>query len=228
VYDDVSADGGFDEALIEAGQDPRFTVRRNKSKLWQVGSLWHCLAQSEIQDEDVIVVVDGDDYLPDPGVLCRIAKAYSDPKVWITYGNFISERGGSLPVPGYCRRVREARSIRKVPWTTSALRTFKAFLFRRIRKEDLLMPGGSFFPAAGDAAAMFPMIEMAGDAHNRCLHSINYVYNRDNPLNNYKVRKQLQLAVDVELRARQPYQPLRPDRRQTRARRKGRRSDPGA
>ena len=44
------------------------------------------------------------------------------------------------------------------------LRTFYAWLFKKINLEDLLLDG-EFFKMTGDQAILYPMIEMAGERH---------------------------------------------------------------
>jgi len=39
-------------------------------------------------DEDILVTVDGDDWLADAGVLSHVNKAYQDENVYMTYGQY--------------------------------------------------------------------------------------------------------------------------------------------
>jgi hypothetical protein len=166
--------------------------------------VWQCSRRKDVADDDIIVQVDGDDWLPDAAVLERLSSAYADGSTWVTYGNYIRIGKGAREI-GHCKQVASARRIRNLPWTSSAPRTYKAFLLRAIRYEDLLWKNGHFIPVAGDLALMFPMIEMAGDKRNKCLHDINYCYNVENPLNDFKIRNALQKEIDVFLRKKPPY-----------------------
>ncbi len=207
AYDDFSSDDGYAAASRAVAGDPRFEVIRNPKKLWMVGNLWQFSRRPEVAGEDIIVQVDGDDWLPDDSVLDRVRLAYSDGCTWLTYGNYIrvSETSRKL---GHCQRVESAPRVRSLPWTSSALRTYKAFLLKRIKYEDLLWKDGGFIPVAGDLALMFPMIEMAGDQRHKCLPDINYCYNVENPLNDFKIHNALQREIDLWLRAREPYKEL--------------------
>lgn len=207
IYDDCSTDGSYEKAARTIRNDRRFSLVMNDKKHWQVGNWWQFLQRSEIDDSDIVITIDGDDWLPDRMVFDRVVEAYADGVTWVTYGNFLRKSGLWKKQVGYCRKVECAARIRSLPWTSSALRTFKAFLFRKIKFEDLLWQG-EFLPAAGDKALMFPIIEMAGDERNKCLDSINYVYNVRNPRCGYKLKKDLQEDLNLYLRNKPPYRQI--------------------
>ena len=207
AYDDFSPDDGYEVGCQTVASDSRFEMIRNPRKLWMVGNLWQFRRRSDVADEDIVVQVDGDDWLPDDGVLERVRAAYSDGCTWVTYGNYLRV-GETTREIGHCRQVASARHIRRLPWTSSALRTFKVFLLRRIRYADLLWKDNGFIPVAGDLALMFPMIEMAGDKRHKCLPEINYCYNVVTPFNDFKIHNALQKEIDLHLRRGEPYEEL--------------------
>lgn len=211
VFDDCSTDGSLEIAMAAAEGDPRFTFVRNTQKMWQLGNWWQFSRLPGISGNDVLVSVDGDDWLPDDAVFTRVAAAYEDRRIWLTYGNFKRLLPGGAYVPGFCRQVPEAARIRELQWTSSSLRTFKLFLFRKIQRADLESPGGGFFQQTGDMAVMFPMIEMAGDKRSLCLPGINYVYNTANPNCTFSLHRESEFAIEQYLRAQPPYA-LLPDR----------------
>lgn len=173
-----------------------------------------------IADHKVVVLLDGDDMLSHDEVLLCLEDYYRDPDIWMTYGSVKrSDNGESLrladQVPHYCLW---RQKLREHPFTATHLRTFKAGLFKKIRKEDLMYKG-SFALAAWDLAIMFPMLEMAcGDCncsvdefkvHSRYVPEMLYIYRVDNPLSDYFVRLQLQLEIAEFIRSKEPYLPLR-------------------
>src|SRR2546423_982316 len=89
VYDDSSTDGGYDVACRTVAGDARFELIRNESKMWMVGNVWQCSRRKDVADDDIIVQVDGDDWLPDAAVLERLSSAYADGYTWVTYGNYM-------------------------------------------------------------------------------------------------------------------------------------------
>lgn len=156
----------------------------------------------------VIVTLDGDDEFAGPHVLQRIAQEYADPKVWLTYGQYKAHPGGAL---GMCRPfpsdVLLRRSFRSYQWLSSHPRTFKAWLFQRIKKEDLIYEG-KFFPVTWDLAMMFPMLEMASKGHIRCIQDVLYIYNIQNPLNDFRHSGNLQMMLDQYIRKKKRYAAL--------------------
>ena len=205
VTDDVSTDATGQWADLCARSDSRITVLHNSRKYWQVGNYDQVIQRTELHPEDVCVLLDGDDWFPDNDVLGRVLLAYRDPAVWITWGNYRKHNGR----PGCSAPVADVTQLRQANWHTSHLRTFKAFLWRAIRREDLLDAAGEWYlTAAGDMAFMFPMLEMATNAHARFLPEINYVYNGSNPQNDDKVHRQEQLDGDRLVRGRPAYSPL--------------------
>jgi len=204
LVDDLSTDHSCDVVEALTDDDRRFTYLQNREKLYVAGSYRRVLLSPEIADDDIIVCLDGDDLLPDSGVLSRIKAVYSDPNVWITWGSYktiLGRRGLSKPV-------QDVTKVRNIPWATSHLRTFRAFLFRNILPQDLLGSHGRPLEAAGDCALMFPMLEMATNSHARFLPEINYVYNSGNPLCEYRTKRNKQIACERSLRNRPRYPPL--------------------
>ena len=207
IIDDASDDGSGVLAKRLTGGDPRFEVVQNTERIYVTGNYQQILGRAEIDDDDVIVTVDGDDWLPDEGVFARVVDAYTDPEIWITWGSFIGLRSGrywhgvSDPVP-------DVASRRTEEFATSHLKTWKAFLWRAMRDEDLRAPGGEYWEAADDLAYMFPMLEMATNAHARHLPDINYIYNFDNPHCNSHYKQEVVDYCARLIRAKPSYRPL--------------------
>lgn len=188
LVDDASTDGSYALARRLTAGDPRFEVIGNGTRRYPLGNVHALMARPDVDDDDVAVALDGDDWFADDGVLARVAAAYADPSTWITYGQFVFWDGPDAPSrPGFAAPIADPARARQLPWTATHLKTWKAFLWRRIRRGDLLGPDGGFWEAACDQAFMLPMIEMAGTAHARFLPEVSYVYNQETPLNEFKV-----------------------------------------
>jgi len=52
---------------------------------------------------------------------------------------------------------------------------------------------------------MFPMFEMSGEKHYRHISDITYIYNRLNPLNDFKVNQDTANSIDRIIRNKTPY-----------------------
>jgi glycosyltransferase involved in cell wall biosynthesis len=206
--DDASPDGTGDlvrEYIKKKGQEHRVTLIQNQERVGSLANLYTAI--SLCKPNEVVAQLDGDDWFYHDRVLQRVNEAYSDPDVWVTYGQFIHYPSNKI---GFVHEVPEeiisANKFRRYQWTTSALRTFYAGLFHRIKKEDLLK-GNSFYQMAGDLAYMFCVVEMAG-FHSRFIPDILYVYNIGSPINDEKVDLMNQYHCELDIRAKKPYSPI--------------------
>jgi glycosyltransferase involved in cell wall biosynthesis len=187
--DDCSTDDTYQK--VQTFADPRLTILHNSKNQGALANLYYAI--QGCQDHEIIVTVDGDDFLAHPGVLTKLNQVYADPEVWMTYGNFLDypsykqETASCKPLP---KKVIEKSSFRTHPWVTSHLKTFYAGLFKRIHLKDLLYQG-NFLPMASDLGFMLPMLEMSG-THTAFIPDILYLYNRTNPLSDHKINFDLQ------------------------------------
>ena len=128
--------------------------------------------------EAIVLEVDGDDWLPDPGVLRFLNKVYADPDVWMTYNTLARHPDGKLLRPlGPPSCVVRDNAFRDWEWMTSHLHSFRAPLVRHVPAACLTDPTtGAFFDMAQDVAFGLAMLELAGH-HARHLYRITYTYN---------------------------------------------------
>ena len=92
-------------------------------------------------------------------------------------------------------------------WPFSHLRTFKKFLWDRVKTESLVDSNKKAFSSACDVAIMCPMLEMAGDRVTFIDETL-YIYNRENPLNEDKDHLDDQIRCAVEVAKQIPYEAL--------------------
>jgi glycosyltransferase involved in cell wall biosynthesis len=223
VVDDASTDGTWE--LVQGIKDERVVARRNAAnRKWLANAMDHLTPE----DEDVVALVDLDDWLTGPDVLRSVAEIYQRERCWLTYGDYC--KASSLPKSKWLRRLREAlalphksarhcrpldqdvldrRAFREIGYCTSHLRTFKGFLWNALRLADLLDWDQRLPVMAWDAATMYPMLEMCEPGKIRFVPEILYVYNDLNPLNDHKLDGALQQRTDSWFRAKQKHPALR-------------------
>ena len=206
VVNDVSSDNSKEIVTQEIAGFDNFHLINTNENGGPLSSLIKGINYLDPEKEDVVVVVDGDDWLATPNVLNTLEEAYLNNNCLMTFGSYIEYPSGkkgkfSRKIPD---EVIKNKSYRKSEWMTSHLRTFKCKLFRMIREEDLGNFEQKYFKRAGDVAAMFPMLEMA-EERALFIDEILYVYNRNNPLNEDKVDHMQQLAVEHEVRNKPVY-----------------------
>lgn len=188
VVDDHSTDNTW-KAITNYEGAPNLTVYSNAERRGALAN--HYFMAQLCDDDDVIVNLDGDDALDNPHVLERLAAEYADPSVWLTYGSYEYDKASRSTDPdnnprGIAAQLNPDQHDRTSGWCTTHLRTYRKWLFDRIRLDDLKL-GGDFYQLIPDLAMMFPMVEMAGSTHARYIDDILYQYNAVSPLNEFRV-----------------------------------------
>jgi glycosyltransferase involved in cell wall biosynthesis len=185
ITHDLSTDNSVKLVKEMIKDDNRFIlIDDNEKKLYQTGNFDNVIRNNpKILDNEVLIEVDGDDYLPDKNVFKRINEVYKDDDVWIANGSFIYSNGN----PGFAQKQTNFNNIRNHRFTASHIRTWRAFLWRKIKEGDLRNVNGDYWQWSGDLCFMYPMLEMSGEEHYKFMNEINYVYNGENPINEHKI-----------------------------------------
>ena len=205
ITDDMSTDNSVNIVKKTISNDDRFILIENKQKYYQPGNYDQVIRNNPlIDDNEICVEVDGDDWLPDSKTLERINSVYSNDNVWIANGRFKYSSGSD----GFSQKQTNFESIRNQRFTASHIRTWRAFLWRNIDILDLKDEEGVYWKMTGDLSFMYPMIEMAGEEHYVFMEDINYIYNEQNPINDHKVDLSLVNEIAVKIRNKSPYKKL--------------------
>ena len=136
LVDDVSTDNTVRQAVAAMGDDDRFTLIENREKKYKTRNVVEAIESCGADDEDVIVMVDGDDRLAHTQVLAKLAEVYRQSDCWMTYGSYRNLEGArdSVCCP-YSSRVINSGCFRKTRWLASHLKTFKYKLWKRLDME---------------------------------------------------------------------------------------------
>ena len=205
IMDDLSTDNTKNKVKDLILNDGRFTLIENGKKMYQPGNYDQVIRGNyNVKDDDICIEVDGDDWLPDSDVFNRIEKVYEDTNVWMANGSFKFHDGRM----GFSSPHTTFEDIRNQPFTLSHIRTWKSFLWKNIKVDDLKDENGEYWDVAGDLAFMFPMVEMSGIDHYKFMPEVNYVYNEENPLNDHKLHLWRVQHVNKIIRNYKPYQKL--------------------
>lgn len=216
LIDDMSIDETPSIVNDLIKDDSRFQFVINSEKKFALRNIFEGIQKLDPKDDDVILTVDGDDWLYDEFVLNVLNDVYSytssfaerPTRTLLTYGSYIEfptkRHGLSQQIS---KDVIKNNSFRKAQWSASHLRTFKFLLWKNIKTEDLKDKEGNFYRMAWDQAFMFPMLEMAAE-RSTFISSPLYIYNVMNPLNDHKIDHSLQLATESEIRNKEPYERL--------------------
>ncbi len=202
--DDASTDGTYNLAKGVVGAfeaDEKVTFIHNQTNYKALYNLYYTI--QSLSDEEICVILDGDDWFAHPKVLKELNRYYSDPNVWMTYGQYITypkyEKAKAI---SFNPAIRSLRGQIELP----QLRTFYAALFKKIKIKDFLHQG-EFFNTCWDLAITLPLWEMARN-HSVFIPEVFYVYNRETPLNDDKIYKEKQALLSRYIRSLPSYEEI--------------------
>ena len=206
LIDDISDDNSYEIAKGMIDGDDRFTLIRNKEKKYALRNICEAIEYSSPSDDDVVVVVDGDDWLATKNVLNKLDNFYNDEKCLMTYGSFIEYPTSRIGAEAskYPDDVVENNKFRKDTWRASHLRTFKYLVWKEVNHDDLKDADGEYYEMTYDQAMMLPMLEMCG-SKAKYINDILYVYNLSNPNAVNKTRAKKQHKIMLDIRNKKPY-----------------------
>jgi len=207
---DKSTDDTLDHLKYAIQGDDKFIIHHNENPGCYLNcfmSTYKFLRENKlINRDDVIVEVDGDDWLLHSFVLQHINDVYQhNSDIWMTYGQYLAyptgEYGGHihLSLNDY---VDQHNIYRYSEFPYSHLKTYKAFLMDNITDDDLTDPEtGKYFNAAADFALCMPLVEQAGKSRIHRIDEPTYVYNTSADLES-ETNNRLSLQKEVEMRIR--------------------------
>src|SRR5690349_4960588 len=121
VVDDASTDPDYADLVLRVMDqvefhtpDTKWRYVRNEQNMKCPYNLRMGIDLLAPGSDDVIFLLDGDDFLPHEGVFSRYAEVYEDPHIWLTYGNYepYPHNTGQVLAHAYPRQVIQQRSFR--------------------------------------------------------------------------------------------------------------------
>ena len=222
IVDDCSTDGN--QQVIQKYIDDnhladRVTFIQNKKRQRKLFNLYRVLYLCD--DDEIVVMVDGDDFLANNQVLSQLSAMYDSDDIWFTYGQYKNVPASEATLwghkeMGYCRQVpkhiQSKRAYRYYSFIYMHPSSFRAWLFKLVKLEDLITDKikgfeGDFYPASNDVAMYFPMVEMA-HTRIRFIADILYIRNLYSEIVGFKVDRRLQTTSAREIRKKDTYSTL--------------------
>ena len=177
--DDCSQDATYRLAkklISDRGMDNRSLVIGSKMRSYQSGNRF--MAYHLCDSDEILCMLDGDDWLANPNVL-NILSDYYKSGCLTSYGSHCMY-GGQKGLFGnelFPREVMETRQFRNYRWTSGHLRTGYAGLFQRLHLSDFLDESGQFIHCCTDLCEMYGVLEMSSPSI-ACVTELVYIYNR--------------------------------------------------
>lgn len=199
--DDNSSDGTSD--MIP--NDPRFVIKKNKERITALPNIHYGILDGNLQSEDIICILDGDDFLVRNDAVDILDKLYNDDTL-LTYGQYIWPNGAI----GHCKPydVSSFIDLRKGGYWASHIRTFKYKLYKELMVQDPELScykdkDGNFYTITYDIAIMTPLMEIAGFERIK-FNPIPIYYYRLHDQNDHNVDGRLQRSVADEIFNKSP------------------------
>tara|TARA_B100000073_G_scaffold300187_1_gene266482 strand:+ start:1088 stop:2695 length:1608 start_codon:yes stop_codon:yes gene_type:complete len=207
ISNDQSTDKTW-EVLQSLELDDRFKINNNKEKKFALKNIYDSILQTSPNSDDVIVILDGDDWFSTPDVLSTLNEYYSEDCL-VTYGSFVTYPSGDIghEASEYPQDIVSKNDFRQDVWRASHLKTFKYSIWNMVNPEDLQDDSGCFYEISYDQAMMLPMLELAGPKA-KYIPEILYVYNVGNPNAVNKTRAKKQYETMLKIRKKQRYKRL--------------------
>jgi len=197
----------------EAKEPNRLRLSRNTTRLNKGRNLFQLLDKGTFHDQDIIGIVDGDDWLSSINAFERIVQEYRSTGCWVTYGSYMCSDGKTgnctkplSPVHLECEA--RGRGFRDAPWIFSHFFTGKAFLWKAVPRDLLIFDGALEDRAPADQVFNLAIAELASSQNISNIPDILYIYNNESPLNDCKTRLEIQEGYDAKNRLKSACIPI--------------------
>ena len=212
--DDASTDNTYKAVTDIVGGLPNWIVILNKENKGASYNYTEQFDKIDVQDDDIIVHLDGDDWLIDDNVLAQLNDFYNQKGCWMTYGGFVCWDGTDdikMPYPQstpYPKFVHDHKLYRQDMWRASHLRTFRYFLWNSIDRQDLVSQiDDKLFWHASDLSWQYPCLEMCTEDRIGVVDFYTCVYNqsKSNAARTQEREHQDNVKYESEIRNKKKY-----------------------
>jgi glycosyltransferase involved in cell wall biosynthesis len=216
--DDCSTDETFSQVSQIVGDLPNWRIARNEKNMrrgYNISPYTKHIKDFIQDDENVLVFIDGDDWLYDDTVLEKLNEVYQSKNYWMTYGRMICYPSGEEGNPqntSYGKEVHDHNLYRRDYWRASHLRTFKWHLYKQIRIESMIYSKtGEYYFHAEDLATSYPCLEMSPESKIGVLNFNSYIFNATPSNRERGAAREAEAGFELEqeIRDQKPYQKLK-------------------
>jgi glycosyltransferase involved in cell wall biosynthesis len=212
--DDASTDNTYNKVQKLVADFNNWTLIKNSENQGATANYFDNL-DGYIKDENEIIIhLDGDDWLYDENVLHKLNDFYNQKDCWMTYGGFLCFDGTTeavIPYPQsteYSDFVHKHKLYRRDEWRASHMRTYRAFLLQSINKKDITsLIDGKYYWHATDLAFQFAYMEMCPKEKICVIDFYAYVYNqsKSNTIRTQEREDSSNVKYELEIRNRKHY-----------------------
>lgn len=166
-YNACSEDKTGEIAQEYADKNPRvkyFTSEERHRKTW---FFEQTIKNKWIADNDIVCILDGDDFLANEEVLNYMNEVYNQSNCWVTYGGMIVWNGGDNTQQAFPQnseaplQVLQQKLYRQDMWRYSHMRTCRGFLWNRLNVADLKSLHDGEYMTLDDLSTVYAFLEMS-------------------------------------------------------------------
>lgn len=177
----------------------------NEKRNYKIKNLFNLIKDKEIyDDDDIICILDGDDWLSNENALLEIYENYKSKDLDYLYTNWMYSHNGEI---GISQKIPDNNwDPYKDKWITSAMSTFRVRSFREINEENFKNEFGEWFTMACDQAYVLPILSLSRERNGNYskigfVDKPHYIYqflqNKNKPRNNQSGMKMAKDAHDA-------------------------------
>lgn len=182
--DDASEDDTYEKAkhLVKSAEmENKFIIIKNEERKFNAYNRY--IGYTSCDDEEICVMLDGDDWLAHNQVLFVLNEEYYNSNILVSYGQFSYFENNRIGITSgkytFPEEVIKNNSYRNYQWISQHLRTCKASIIKNIPIKQLKDENGKWLTRCTDMAEMFYVLEKSNGCHKN-IGSVLYIYNKDN------------------------------------------------
>jgi glycosyltransferase involved in cell wall biosynthesis len=168
IYYNACSEDKTGEIVLEYAKIDRrieyFTSPERHRKTW---FFEQTIKNKWIEDSDIVVVLDGDDFFANEEVLNYMNEVYNQSSCWVTYGGMIVWNGGESTQEAFPQNseppyeVKRDKLYRQDMWRYSHMRTCRGFLWNRLNTKDLISTHDGEYMTLDDLSTVYGLLEMS-------------------------------------------------------------------
>ena len=212
--DDASTDNTYEKVKETVGELPNWNVIKNSENKGATYNYFHNLDDYIEDSDEIIIHLDGDDWLYDENVLAQLNTFYNEKDCWMTYGGFVCWDGTEdpkLPYPQstpYSEFIHNHKQYRRDEWRASHMRTYRGSLLKALPKDAIkTLENKQYYWHASDLAFQFAYMEMCPKDKIQVVDFYTLVYNQSKQ-NSERTQEREHVdnsKYEVEIRNRKHY-----------------------
>ena len=212
VYiNDNSTDDTLEKIKSIVGNNKQYNIIDNTTNR---GATYNYFEHLDLlNDEDICLHLDGDDWLIDNTVLEKLNDLYNNTDCWMTYGGMVVWDGDTF-TPTYPQNtpyddfVHKNKFYRRDIWRASHLRTYRGFMLKNLPKEDIKdLKNKEYYFHASDLAFQYALLEVSGKDKVQVVDFYTHVYNQHPSIKNRTRERESSdnSKYEIEIRNRKIY-----------------------